>query len=400
MDCRTQISILIGISCFFFGPIIAIKNRDEKTLVDDLLKEYDKTVRPSSGNGTKVHVSMYLRHISSVNSKDMDMESQITFRQRWNDPRLAYDNVDASLRSTPYVTLPSNDLVWKPDTFFRNSKRSKIHNDLASNDYLRLFPNGDLLYSTRMTLKTVCLMNYRLFPFDSHTCQIQIASYGCTSDDLEYEWKESDPIQIVSSLHLPEFSLQAINAARCDVRTATGKYSCLSAEYGLERLSWPAFKACYFPLTALVVLSWTAFWIPIGSASAGFKVRSVIGCALGISVLMVCLFGYGSPNPAVAYSIAIDEWKTFCFMITWLAFIETICVNYLMRAMTSRSQIQAEPSTKISSLLMALKKPATWDLLTKVAFPTVFVVYAITYYSIISSAREACDSSNGVKCLY
>ena len=98
--------------------------------------------------------------------------------------------------------------------------------------------------------------------------------------------------------------------------------------------------------------------------------------------------------------IMFAYFQTFCFMITWLAFIETICVNYLMRAMTSRSQIQAEPLTKISSLLMALKKPATWDLLTKVAFPTVFVVYAITYYSIISSAREACDSSNGVKCLY
>ena len=89
-----------------------------------------------------------------------------------------------------------------------------------------------------------------------------------------------------------------------------GKYSCLSAEFGLERLSWPAFKACYFPLAALVALSWTAFWIPIGSGRfAGSMVRSVIGCALGISVQMVSLYGYGSPNPDVAYSIAIDEWK-------------------------------------------------------------------------------------------
>ena len=31
-----------------------------------------------------------------------------------------------------------------------------------------------LLY--RMTLKTVCPMYYHLFPFDSHTCKIQIAS--------------------------------------------------------------------------------------------------------------------------------------------------------------------------------------------------------------------------------
>jgi len=391
---------LIGISCFSFGPIMAIKNRAEKALVDDLFKEYDKTIRPTSTNGTKVFVNMYMRHFSSVNSQDMDVESQITFRQMWNDPRLAYDNVDASIGLTPYVTLPSNDLVWKPDTFFRNSKWSKIHHDLAPNDYLRLYPNGDLLYSTRMTLKTVCPMYYHLFPFDSHTCKIQIASYGYTSDDLQYEWKESDPIQIVRSLHLPEFGLQAINPSRCDVLTATGKYSCLSAEFGLERASWPAFKACYFPLTALVALSWTAFWIPIGSASAGFKVRSVIGCALTISVLMVCLFGYGSPNPAVAYSIAIDEWKTFCCTITCLAFIETVCVNYLMKAVTSSSQGQEEPSTKISSLISALKKPSTWDLFSKAAFPAVFVIFAITHFSIIFSAKAACDPSNGLRCLY
>ena len=154
---------------------------------------------------------------------------------------------------------------------------------------------------------------------------------------------------------------------------------------------------------------------------------------------MVCLFGYGSPNPAVAYSIAIDEWKvqglnvdldiwsqiltlkmskfaregifynfltqlayfqTFCCTITCLAFIETVCVNYLMKAVTSSSQGQEEPSTKISSLISALKKPSTWDLFSKAAFPAMFVIFAITHFSIILSAKAACDPSNGLRCLY
>ena len=59
-----------------------------------------------------------------------------------------------------------------------------------------------------------------------HSCSLSMFSWvisdGYTSDDLQYEWKESDPIQIVRSLHLPEFSLQAINPSRCDVLTATG----------------------------------------------------------------------------------------------------------------------------------------------------------------------------------
>jgi hypothetical protein len=39
--------------------------------------------------------------------------------------------------------------VWMPDTFFRNEKEGRFHNILVPNVYIRIFPNGDVLYSIR-----------------------------------------------------------------------------------------------------------------------------------------------------------------------------------------------------------------------------------------------------------
>ena len=37
-----------------------------------------------------------------------------------------------------------------PDTFFRNEKEAKFHDIIQPNLYVRVFPNGDVLYSIRV----------------------------------------------------------------------------------------------------------------------------------------------------------------------------------------------------------------------------------------------------------
>ena len=80
--------------------------------------------------------------------------------------------------------------VWMPDTFFRNEKIGRFHNILAPNMYVRIFPNGDILYSIRLrnrndlffiffvrvSLIVSCSMHLALFPFDEQTCYLYVAS--------------------------------------------------------------------------------------------------------------------------------------------------------------------------------------------------------------------------------
>ena len=48
-----------------------------------------------------------------------------------------------------YLTMTDASKVWMPDTFFRNEKIGRFHTILTPNLYVRVFPNGDVLYSIR-----------------------------------------------------------------------------------------------------------------------------------------------------------------------------------------------------------------------------------------------------------
>ena len=45
------------------------------------------------------------------------------------------------------------DLMWIPDVFFVDEKDAKRHNIMRQNILLDIDPNGDIIYSDRLSLK-------------------------------------------------------------------------------------------------------------------------------------------------------------------------------------------------------------------------------------------------------
>ena len=59
-----------------------------------------------------------------------------------------------------------------PDTFFRNEKEAKFHDIIQPNLYVRVFPNGDVLYSIRVRKLnniSIIITSHRPGPFASIT---------------------------------------------------------------------------------------------------------------------------------------------------------------------------------------------------------------------------------------
>ena len=81
---------------------------------------------------------------------------QITFRQQWNDNRLAFNDLQGRIK---YLTMTDSKKVWMPDTFFRNEKNGQFHNIIQPNLYIRVFPNGDVLYSIRQVSSHMLVMD-------------------------------------------------------------------------------------------------------------------------------------------------------------------------------------------------------------------------------------------------
>lgn len=48
-----------------------------------------------------------------------------------------------------YLTLNDPSKVWMPDLFFSNEREGHFHNIIVPNVYVRIFPNGWVLYSIR-----------------------------------------------------------------------------------------------------------------------------------------------------------------------------------------------------------------------------------------------------------
>ena len=174
-----------------------------------------------------------------------------------------------ALGQLKYLTLTDPEKVWKPDTFFRNEKTGHFHSILVNNVYVRIFPNGDVLFSIRsaenidwvhhdksgsarlphpqniinsglphelealsngpsdlrtqnseLWVKGTCPPRAHFWP--SLTCFNPTSVDGYTTDDITYLWKQTDPVQIAKGLNLPRFSIEKYSNSYCNVKTNTG----------------------------------------------------------------------------------------------------------------------------------------------------------------------------------
>merc|ERR1712227_258195 len=125
---------------------------------------------------------------------------------------------------------------------------------------VRVSSDGTVLHSVRVKSKLHCPMNLAMFPFDSQTCKIMLASYGSHSSDIEYKWRETDPIQVSTSL-APGSELVSFDSDEDLVLTSTGSYSVADATFTIKREASYYILTIYIPLKMLVIMSMLSFWI-------------------------------------------------------------------------------------------------------------------------------------------
>ncbi|MFT7807685.1 glycine receptor subunit alpha-3-like [Arapaima gigas] len=106
------------------------------------------------GGGCNSHLVSHPAPDLKSCSPPQDYRVNIFLRQQWNDPRLAYSEYpDDSLDLDPSML----DSIWKPDLFFANEKGAHFHDVTTDNKLLRIFKNGNVLYSIRCS---TCVMIY------------------------------------------------------------------------------------------------------------------------------------------------------------------------------------------------------------------------------------------------
>ncbi|CAL8116333.1 unnamed protein product [Orchesella dallaii] len=341
MNLKTVIIIFVFVAVTINETTARKKVNPEGEILERLIPNFNKLlrVRPFSSKNisdpVRVQVNFYVRSMRIV-GYDNEFSVQLTFRQQWLDERLSFQSQDSNIR---YLTLTnSKNEIWQPDTFFSNEIEGKYHDLMMRNEYIRIFPDGEVLTSIRISLRLSCPMNYQNFPFDTQYCSIRLASYGFTTRDIVLAWKSYDPVEVGAfpASDIQNFELKQFTTDYCDSQTNTGIYSCLRVDLKFQRNFHSYLTLVYIPSMMMVVTSWVSFWITPKAVTA----RTLIA-TLTLFVLAIQTAEANNTFPQTSYTKPVDVWTGTCLTFVFVALLEFAIVHYLSNRKENNSSTPA-----------------------------------------------------------
>nr|XP_029135835.1 gamma-aminobutyric acid receptor subunit rho-3-like [Labrus bergylta] len=268
-------------------------------------------------------------------------------RHYWKDERLSFPSRNNQSRTFDSRLVKK---IWVPDVFFVHSKRSFIHDTTMENIMLRVYPDGNILYSVRVTVTALCSMDFSSFPLDTQNCSLELESYAYNENDLMLYWKNGNDSLRTDEIVLSQFFIKHFHASNgLAFYSSTGWYNRLFINFILRRHIFFFMLQTYFPTMLMVVLSWVSFWIDRRAVPA--RVSLGITTVLTMSTIIT---GVSSSMPQVSYVKAVDIYLWTSFLFVFLSVIEYAAVNYCTTLEEMRKMKRGKiPSTYNASQAMA-----------------------------------------------
>ncbi|ETN85948.1 Cation transporter family protein [Necator americanus] len=326
------------------------------TLLNQILQGYDRHLRPGFNmKRTTVFIDIFVRTMGPIADLTDTYSFNCYFRQMWTDSRLKFNGTQNKQLSLSMAML---DKIWKPDTYFWNGARSYTHTMTTSNRLVRLYPDGTVLYSSRLTIKGKCAMSMKRYPLDRQACRLVLGSYAFGSDELLYDWRVMGTDRGVQMDYdgikdLPQFSMTGFQVFNSTNMTRDRNYSALEVRFYFDRHFGYFLMNFYVPCTLIVLLCWVAFWT--NREATGDRV------GMGItSVLTMVLIANDSKSdaPKVNFPTALDIYIWICYTTLLICMVEFTVVHYFTKFNTGDPEIQALEREKMRQIIRRIPKTA------------------------------------------
>jgi len=289
-------------------------------------KTYDKMRPPKPGGGaTNVSFHVTVMSLDTIDEGSMTYAADVFFAQEWKDHRLILpENMTREYRLLPVEWL---NLIWRPDSFFKNAKKVTFQTMTIPNHYVWLYKDRTILYMVKLTLLLSCAMHFENYPHDEQLCKLSMESLSHTTDDLVFIWLPEDkiPLAVDPGIELPQLELVSNGTGDCTSIYSTGNFTCLEVVFKFRRrLGYYLFHT-YIPTCLIVMMSWISFWIKPEAVPARVT--------LGVTSLLTLSTQHANSQkslPPVSYIKAIDMFMSSCTVFVFLSLIEYAFVNVMM----------------------------------------------------------------------
>ncbi|XP_050432889.1 pH-sensitive chloride channel 2-like isoform X2 [Adelges cooleyi] len=366
LDLVTTVAVVLYLATYFAssGSVQATCS-DNKTADGDSRVEmlmwltdpcrYDRLTRPMPENEsgpTRVWARVYVYFLGSVEAQQLHFTAHVLIRYRWRDSRLVHSSSKSAIQGENKL----KERVWTPHVYIVNEHDSNIMGSGRQDILVTVQPDGTVLYSARLKVSLLCMMNLQKFPFDEQTCPLILESWSYNNTHLELLWEHVSPAVVNSNLRMTEYNLVSIwtNATVSEYALMpssseessgndseyssiaiehvhyygkfAGNYSQLRVYFELEREVGHYIMDYYVPSILLVVVSWVSFWLDPNAVPG----RTTLGTSTMLTFITLSR-NTGSSLPKVSYIKATEIWFIVCTMFIFGSLVEFAFVNTIWR---------------------------------------------------------------------
>lgn len=288
-------------------------------------------INPLHAEPDIVTFKMTVLSVKDINQQREEVETMILLRQQWNDHRLQFktESQGGCFLDGKSVGFDVDDAqnIWTPHVVLTNL--ATYPTKMASSFWI--YPNGMVVFTEYLVLKTMCKLDLSSFPLDKQSCSIVVGSWR----DGEHEVKlglSNQPITIAvinkdtgisNSL---EWNIEKAHARIIDDNNAkTPQLVTFTMDLNRESSYYSQFVI--FPVVIMIVLSWASFFI--GRDDAPARVAMSIICFLAIT-------NFTSSQFNVLPRLGGNKVWLLNFLLVSMGFscyavLESVICNYLRR---------------------------------------------------------------------
>ncbi|CAI4229619.1 unnamed protein product [Auanema sp. JU1783] len=345
--------------------------------------QYDPFSAPIvfQGSAVVVRFGIYIESISNFQTSTMDYDMDIYLMMSWRDARLVnpYDK--------PILVKEEEILekIWRPDPFFANAKEAEFHEVTFLNFLMRIYPDGLVLYETRVKITPSCNLILCKYPHDKQTCDLVIKSFAYPIETVRFEWfsRRKDAIDKNPDVKLPELYISRYEPTICNKTRKSGEFSCLRAVFRLKRDVGFHIAQTYIPTSLALMFSWVGVWLP----------EEFMEGRIGVAITVLLTLSTESAGarehlPSVSYLKAIDLWFGFITGFVFFTLLQTLFVigfdkraNQLRKwAMKKKLDVTEELRDAMLEKARRYHKTGRYlDNFCRVFYPLSFILFLIIF---------------------
>ena len=333
-----------------------------------------------------------VREISDVHET---IQIEMFLERKWIDNRIQTnpENPHWSRTGELPISLSVLDNLWKPSITIQklvNFKKHVVIEDLAG---LIINKNKTVKHSIQALITLSCPMNFKMFPFDSHSFNFMIRSYNhhldkMTCNSIKHYDEKAEKIILQFNVKIADLDV--------DDRIITdenGKFAACGFVVKMKRKLSTIFYQVYLPLYLFVIVSWVSFIIPPDIIPGRF------GGLIVLFLIVVNTFNSTKIQTNMTSDLnKLDSFSIACIFFIFFAILEyTWILIIIARSTRTRSnqptvmvmtvgnvseavqEITSAPGF-LKKLSVALNKTVLIDAIASIVFPSAFVIFNLFYW--------------------